>query len=376
MNTDVDALLASYESRLMSLARRLYVMEAFKEELNRVTKLKEFRIRNDITWRMALDMRDVCVIHLASWAKETYEAGSLIGELQAKHTQAFPRTRPPEQRDNDAGWRDHRDREHSESYKRLFACTCEPFPTPPAFIALRERFAERMKPVVDDRNANRAHPYEKGNKASPKMLDLTELREAVTYSETFLRDLRMVTSGSWMDYRDMNSVPSSNAARDLVDMLLLGTSDRIALFRGSTDRDAFYEELHRRHDAGSEEEPDLRLRNRQVLQRSPAAPFGALAGCDSGQDPVGQAAAATKHPVVRAASVRPLDSARWRSATAARTTPRSSTPGETPFAVALCGLSARSLRTNQRCAIPCAGCLTGIGRRLSERHRGSTPRPA
>src|SRR5438477_6122025 len=103
MKPDLDALLSTYDWRLLSLARRQFVMEAFIAELDRASRKKEFRIRNDVTWLMLLDSRDMLVMQLASWAKGVYESGGLLGVIQADHVRALPRRRPPSPHDHLGG---------------------------------------------------------------------------------------------------------------------------------------------------------------------------------------------------------------------------------------------------------------------------------
>lgn len=251
MKSALDDLLSKYDWRLLSLARRMFVMEAFKTELDRVSRNKPFRIRNDVTWLMLLDSRDMLVVQLASWAKGVYEPGGLIGSIQAAHGRDLPRRRPPSPTDHGETWNARRDREHAESFGRLFpSVLTDAFPTQAGFAELKDSFVARLNPVLDDRHNNRAHPYEKAGKGSVKMLDLIELRDAISYCETFMNDVRMVGCQQSFDFRDMNNIECEEVARDLVDMLLVGTSDDIRRFRGATEREAFYESLHQRHDRG------------------------------------------------------------------------------------------------------------------------------
>jgi hypothetical protein len=257
MNEGLQAVLEEPQYQLLTLTRRQFALEAFNAELERVTRGKEFRIWNDILWLMLLDSRDMLVIHLASWAKSVYEPGGLIGRLQANYARELPRQRPwtsgLEREDKDAHLREYQDRFHSDAFKRLFTCMCEPFPTAAAFAAMRDKFVSRMRPVLDDRSQNRAHPYERAHaKASAKMLDFTELRDVITFAEDFVNDLRIVGCGSKLPHNDMNATSSEHTAEEFVDALLLGTQYRRDLVRGETQRDGFYERLHMDHEARSD----------------------------------------------------------------------------------------------------------------------------
>jgi hypothetical protein len=86
----LDERLSTIEHDLMQTARRLYALEAFVEELDRVTSKKPFRIWNDIVWMMLLDSRDMLVIHLASWTMHLVEAGGLFAQLKANHLLDLP----------------------------------------------------------------------------------------------------------------------------------------------------------------------------------------------------------------------------------------------------------------------------------------------
>lgn len=159
MNAAFDALLTTNDWRLLSLARRMFVMEAFKTDLDRVSRNKEFRIRNDVMWLMLLDSRDMLVVQLASWAKGVYETGGLLGSIRAHHVRDLRRRR---RRDNDEESRGtlaaRRDREHAECFGRLFPSVVDqPFPTEQALVELHDRFFKRLQPVLQDRHENRAH---------------------------------------------------------------------------------------------------------------------------------------------------------------------------------------------------------------------------
>ena len=79
------------------------------------------------------------------------------------------------------------------------------------------------------------------------MLDVSELRALIDYGDKFLNDLRMVGDGSPLHHDEMNSPKAEDVAPDLVDSLILGTSDRIARVRKDQDRDAYYAQLHAEH---------------------------------------------------------------------------------------------------------------------------------
>src|SRR5690606_20079543 len=144
-----------------------------------------------------------------------------------------------------------RKQEHAESYVRLFPSDPAPNPHAADVQDLRNRFAQRAKPVLDDRNDNRAHPYETSSKARAMMLSLERLREFFTYAEQLLNDIRHVAFHSGTSHSDMNYASTDEVAKDLVDTLLLGPRRRILVVRGATPRNEYYDELHAAHDAST-----------------------------------------------------------------------------------------------------------------------------
>ncbi|MGE5733737.1 MAG: hypothetical protein ACM34E_01495 [Acidobacteriota bacterium] len=236
---------------MLDLARRLYYLEAFQAELDEATRGKEFLIQNDVLWLILLDSRDMLVVHLASWAKAIYTNGGLIGQLQASHAKSFSRRRTwvDKYEADDEALKQFHDESHTAAFKRLFSSDSEPFPKPIAFNTLRDNFARRMEPVVQDRSSNRAHPYEAvQKKANAKMLSLGELRGVVGYAEELMNDLQLVGCGSTLQYADMNFSNSKDTAIEFVDAIVLGTLMCQQLAREATRRESLYERLHSRHD--------------------------------------------------------------------------------------------------------------------------------
>jgi hypothetical protein len=117
-----------------------------------------------------------------------------------------------------------------------------------SFEALITRVKKEFTPILDDRSNNRAHPYESGSRADVKMLNADEVRALLTYSEQLVNDLRHVALMPIYGFGDYNDTDCKAAARDVVDAVLLGTSEDIAETRGARDRDDFYEALHAEHD--------------------------------------------------------------------------------------------------------------------------------
>jgi hypothetical protein len=105
-----------------------------------------------------------------------------------------------------------------------------------------------MKPLFEDRNWNRAHAFEKV-RGTTAMLDFSDLRALIAYAEQFLGDIAMVGCHSMTDRPELNVPSAEDVAPELVDVLLLGDSERAARLRGQLTREVFYAQLHERHEA-------------------------------------------------------------------------------------------------------------------------------
>ncbi len=259
--TPFVTLIEPYEWNLLKLAGRQFLIEAFTSDLDRITRTKLFRFRNRSIWLMLLDTRDMLVIHLASWVRTIVDPDGLIAQLQQRHAGDLSRKLAPEGLIvvGEPEWatrsrQDLREREHLASFDRLFP-NAGANPAPADFEALRQTFRNYMKPVKDDRNWNRAHPFEKVI-GTTKMLSVAKLRGHIDYAERFMNDLRLVGWHGTFGYREMNSPNAADVAPDLVDAMLIGDPERLLKARGTSTREAFYNRLHAEHNARAEAGPD------------------------------------------------------------------------------------------------------------------------
>ena len=244
-SASLDDRLSRVEHDLMQIARRLYALEAFTDELNRVTREKPFRIWDDIVWMMLLDSRDMLVIHLASWAKSLIAAGGLLAEVKANHLADLPFARRATDRtDNDSHLRSLLDGYHLEAVGRLFPRASGQSATAADVDGLTQRVRQASDALRNDRNQNRAHAFERGKPGSAKMLDFSDLRTSVRAYEQLLNDIRLVGCASTLAYHDMNDADCRSAAEELVDAVLIGHSSRQELVMAGRDRNAYYAWLH------------------------------------------------------------------------------------------------------------------------------------
>ncbi len=254
-------LIEPYEWNLLALARRQFLIEAFTGDLDRITRGKLFRFRNQSVWLMLLDTRDMLVIQLASWATGVVDQGGLIDHLQQHHAADLPRMLPPQapRRADEPDWvtdrtRARREREHAECFDRLFP-KAGSYPAETDFDGLRQGIKSHIKPLKDDRNWNRAHPFEKV-RGTAKMMNVAELRGYIDYAERFMNDLRMLGWHGTFGYREMNTPGAESFAPDLVDAMLIGDPERLLKARGPSTREEFYDRLHTAHDVRPAKDDD------------------------------------------------------------------------------------------------------------------------
>jgi hypothetical protein len=237
------------QSTSFSLLRtRDHFIAAFVAELDRVTRGKAFEILNDAVWKMLLDHRDAMVTHLASLAKSMYSPGGLFSVVMAHCLHALPRRRAWGLDRHDAHLQAAYDDAHKAAFERLFPASSTRTPKPVDLEALKDRFFALTRPVVADRDANRAHPFEEERGRITKMLGFGEIANVFDGMQEILNDFRLVSSGSTFGYHDMNSVGSKDAATDVVDLILNGTVARTKWQMQSLDRDAYYDRLHELHE--------------------------------------------------------------------------------------------------------------------------------
>jgi hypothetical protein len=244
----VETLLDKEFHDFADITRRLKPLEVFVEELDRVTSGKPFIILNDIVWIMSLDCRDMLVSHLSEWAQRLHHAGGLFGQLQAHHVCDLPAKRPrPTVPKLDPYGERLADEHHEIAYKRLFPASNGARPAQQDFCMLKCAFEQTVEPLRRDRNLNRVHLYGGKKKGSSKMLSLEEVHSTALYAESVLNDLGTVARAK-VGSSSATAVDEKATARDLVDLLLLGTSARMKVVMKAQDRESFYKMLHDKHD--------------------------------------------------------------------------------------------------------------------------------
>ena len=194
-------------------------MQAFVEELERVTGGEEFIIENDIVWTALLDSRDMLIVHLASWAKAMYNRGGFFGQLQAHYLNYIKRS------PKDLTSEDMNLEQCAEAYDKLFPWkdgASHPTTKPYDIKALKQCFIAEFSSVTNDRDINRAHFFDEGDKVKAAMLDLKVLAEKFESAEEILNRLRLLCNLSRMANNDLNNASSEETAKELVAMVMVG----------------------------------------------------------------------------------------------------------------------------------------------------------
>jgi hypothetical protein len=215
-------LLRPSELELLQLRHRWHAIEVFVEELHQANGGLRFEIHDEAAWNWMLDARDMVVIRLASWVKSIWGKGGLLGrlaadgkvfrELNAEYPRSTDHTSEARQR-------------RRAAFARLFP-SAKRRPTAAELELVRKAVYTHLEPVLRDRSANRAHPYE-GDDKEALFHQNSEMEEHLLYAEKMFNDLRICAGAGVVVYHNHLGDTSVTAAPDLVDAILLGGSDRI-----------------------------------------------------------------------------------------------------------------------------------------------------
>jgi hypothetical protein len=243
-------------ARLLIVKRRLYFLKAFERELLRVTRGKTFSARNDVIWHMVLDSRDKCVIDLCS---ATVEMGHGVGDAKKvkrdQHYQAPPGLFKL--------LRDHYRAQLSRVYAgskgseldgriaparaaifhKLFPDAVGNVPSAADIEAIAYRLFQRTGNLRNDRNKHRAHVYE-SLAGTAKMHSTQDLDDLFAYCEGLISDLAAVGLRESFGGGDMNNANVDETATDLIELILFGHADDVAVLFRDRSREDVYAELH------------------------------------------------------------------------------------------------------------------------------------
>lgn len=231
---------------MLQMRKRQYALEAMEAELRSVTKDADFAIANDIVWQAMLDTRDANVIALASWCKGAGESGGFFGRLKGQHAHRFPVSRP--WRSSDPVRETRQGERFSADYtalrNALFPFAVDRTLQHSDVDELRSAFDIRVAPLLRDRHANRAHPFEKSGRGQAKMLAFAETRALYTEVFQLLNDLSVLVTGSTLAGVDLTFASPQATAVELIDIVLLPPWFRRLCETSGRAREEVYDELH------------------------------------------------------------------------------------------------------------------------------------
>jgi hypothetical protein len=233
---NVLALIEEQEQILLGFGTRFTTLRAFERELIARTGEYTFQIANTVVWDAMFAKRDLLVIQFASWIRGMYKQGGFFGQLRAHHLQelrdAFmtSRTEPPRI--------PGRDPRRLRIDARLPGAAQRGTLDAIDIDALKDAVYTEFKPLVDDRDSFRAHPFERGQKANARMLALDEIEALLHSAQSLLNDLRLLVNNSTLGYTYLSLTNAQEAAADLVDLLLFGSTLHFATLIGANTNDS------------------------------------------------------------------------------------------------------------------------------------------
>ena len=264
----MDNLLHEIEDDITRIKTRLCYLDAIETELEALAGSIGFNIKNDIVYQMVLDSYDMVVIDLASLCRGMLGQGGFFNQLNS-HLKKLKRVNlktiivPTGQihstdpmTDQERKVLDRLVAEEArqrikegldEAFERLFPSRLEKKQcwfknlfckskqvkqiekvTQEDINHLKSRFENLIKDVIRDRDAKRAHRYEK-RKAdeSVEKLSIGRLAEEFKKIEQIINDLRALTIGGHFIYNAPTHASPKTVAKDIADLLILGSHQLI-----------------------------------------------------------------------------------------------------------------------------------------------------
>jgi hypothetical protein len=257
-------LLQPYEGRFLGLIDRFKRVWAYDVELRKAARGKPFRIRNPEVWEIILADRDILVIDFASWVTSLAGKRGLLDGLTADDLTEFGIEAASAQDTDDPWLATHDWRCRVEAFDRLFPARVGPGKRWPEKADIRHLKAElaAVTTGLEDQRDARAHFYDGKDSETVQNLGFEQIATLFHRVRDVLNDLRLLVDRSSHYYPRIAEPKDDHTARDLVDLILLGSIDnavrewkaapsrpgqppRVFLWQ---DREAYYEDRHRAHD--------------------------------------------------------------------------------------------------------------------------------
>ncbi len=250
---NLEELIREHEDIILRIKTRLYFLIEFESQLVIATEKKNFKIKNDIVYRMIMDSWDMLVIDFASLAKGMMGEGGLFNQMKANLHQIKPLNKkkvevpkgsihfmneyPSEEELNrikvelDKNFVNEMLKGNRDALFHLFpkAKQRDPLKIRPEDIDdLKNEFEKLITDVIDDRNKHRAHKFENiKDKTSYEHLSFKILNVKFEEVEKLMNSIRLVVCNSSFGYADMNLANKTEVAKDLITMILWGSNKMI-----------------------------------------------------------------------------------------------------------------------------------------------------
>lgn len=261
--------LHEYEIQLLELIDRFKRVWAYEVELRKAARGKPFRMRNPEVWDVLLSDRDMFVIDFASWVTSLIRG--FLDKLSMDDFSAFGVEEAPASNADDPYLARIQHEARVEAFARLFPVRSNEkkrWPDKPDFKRLRAELEKAAAGLEKQRDA-RAHLYDGKDHETAQSLRFEEVAAIFQHVLRIFRDMRLLVDHSGFHFPEVTEPTDDRTARDLVDVLLLGSiqhavEDWMAtpLRPGESrqflwqHRAAWYEHVHRLHDdAGAPEKP-------------------------------------------------------------------------------------------------------------------------
>lgn len=263
------------ENAVLDFLQRFAFVRAFEKALTTTTRDKPFIIRNDDLWAAMLAAQDAFFIHFASWSRSAYQRSGLFAQLSAHHLSELYIKRP-RGRSANAGLAGELRRARRAAMEASFPDAAARGKVLAEDVeALKDQFEAIIRPVVEDRDGFRAHPYERNGAGTAAMLGIENVLPIFEQVQEIMNNLRLITDDSMLGYHgDLAATNPDSTARDMTDLILFGSMDRVSqavrcIEKASDEtaypalvRETLYEHLHAAHDAS---EGDLMFNDRRLI---------------------------------------------------------------------------------------------------------------
>lgn len=266
-NQTLQSEIQKVENAILEIRRRLYFLDAYQAEAQRLFEDKSFRIKNDILWMLLIDSYEMLIIHFAGLVKGMYTPGGFFDVLKSTAPALRPKSwrkfeSPKGRIFSDRTMTDEERKkieiELSVSFQknqaeRVKQTLVEIFPElegdkefrpkPEQIDKLKDKFEVEMRSIVDDRDQHRAHRYDMTKSSTLKKEDLvtTEiLSDKFDYLQNLMNSLRFIGTDSSFGYSNMCWGDTRNTAEDFIDLLQLGNINQVNITAGDPSAEFKY----------------------------------------------------------------------------------------------------------------------------------------